>query len=181
MIKRRFLAMAATVFLLAACAAPAPPIQAPTASPIVTLISTPTPSPGFSRVENLSPYTPPAAAPRKYSEPVLAFIPADDYAEVYPYLGERGANQYSWQGENTMYGFADAAGEIICDPVYNGVTVVRNGGEFVYAAAQSTFAAGTNQNYDSHDGVSTVTVIGADGKFCGTYDAVCGRNSIYNL
>jgi len=112
---------------------------------------------------------------------VTAFVAADDYGAVYPYLGERGANQYSWQGKNTMYGFADAAGEIICDPVYNSVTVVRNGDEFVYVAAQNSFAAGTNQNYDSTDGVSTVTVIGADGKFCGTYDAVCGKNIIYKF
>lgn len=66
---------------------------------------------------------------RLSDEPITDFIPSEDYGMVTPFLGVE--NQFNNNEGQSLYGFMDKDGRIICDPVFDTAMVLDDGSIFV--------------------------------------------------
>ena len=77
---------------------------------------------------NLDAYTPGEKPQEVYTrasdEPMMAFVPGD-YGEIYPFLGSYNNNNFG--SRQHLYGFIDAQGKIICDPIFGYVYRLKDG------------------------------------------------------
>lgn|GEM_PF-4492539 len=78
----------------------------------------------FPRLEALPPFTPSEAPPRLHAAPMNEFIPGD-HGEILPFLGQLNMGDWGWATER--YGFIDAQGRIICDPIFDSVRLISYG------------------------------------------------------
>ena len=103
--------------------------------------------------------------PRIYDKPMLDFVPSGEYKAVYPYIGQ-GSGYYGF------YGFADANGRIICEPVYNNVSLVTYEDKSAYVVSRKVFPDGIDLEREDLGAVGLVAIISADGAFYAEYDDV---------
>ena len=61
---------------------------------------------------------------RASDEPILEFVPGD-YSEIYPFLGSYMSGSFG--NRQNLYGFIDAQGKIICDPIFTYPTRLKDG------------------------------------------------------
>jgi hypothetical protein len=88
----------------------------------------------FERVAGLESHARSEAPQRFHAEPVFEFI-AMDYGEIFPFLGEIIMDE--WGGAFERFGFINAAGQIICEPIFESIDKVSHGGRHVFVASSS--------------------------------------------
>ncbi|MCL1974774.1 MAG: WG repeat-containing protein [Firmicutes bacterium] len=144
-------------------------------------------SPFEERLAALAPYTPPLEPVHYYGGSVGEFIPSDEYGKVYPYIGKiqeaKPNGEGYWFPESCLYGFVDEKGQIICDPVYNSVTLLTYGDKAAYVIRKTSLKQGVPTNYFNWDyqewcnrinseWYEYYSVVSIDGSFFGQYDEV---------
>lgn len=173
--------------LLCACAEQ-PNSDAPTDAPPRTLQPkeiTITPG-GVAVHSDYSAYTPRTAgaadpATRLSDAPLPDLQAREDYGEIFPYVVRVGAGDY---GEELRYGFADAQGRVIADPVYLDVfckwNAERTQGLWVYRKLfVSDFTGSDGETY--HSGEEYYGFAALDGSFVSDccYARICAGNHIF--
>ena len=82
----------------------------------------------FSAYEQRDPNDP--LYTRLSPEPLTGLIPSEDYGTLYPFIGARQSylTENGYEGPKVdYYGFADASGRIIVDPVYTDIRLLSGG------------------------------------------------------
>lgn len=152
--KQALFLLAALVFLVTACGG------RPGASP-----SASSAAPGDIIMPNgplpQTAYEPPSPPPRRYAEITHTLIPRDDYGRIWPYVG---GYIVQWWISGDLIGLCDAAGRVICDPVYNRAEILEKDGKRLYKLTENLMDAGKD--------VSRVTLAALDGSWAHTYEAV---------
>ena len=141
-------------------------------------------SPSFlERLAAITPYTPPPEPEYYYGGSVGDFFPSDDYGRVYPYIGGvQNAKPHMegyWFNSSCLYGFVDESGRIICDPVYNGATLLTYGDKAAYVMRKCYYWESIPTSYwlAWDDNFSPTRkyyyiVVSLDGAFVGIYEDV---------
>lgn len=129
-----------------------------------------TPEAELSRIEDLPHYEPPMPPLRLHDEPQFDFIQSVDYGAVYPYIGQ--VVKANWGSDYPLYGFIDTEGRIICEPIYNVVSLMTYGEKSAYAVSRFVYPDGVNWSGENNGANGFWGVISADGSFYGKFDEV---------
>ncbi|MCL2436542.1 MAG: WG repeat-containing protein [Clostridiales bacterium] len=122
-----------------------------------------------SRIENL-PRFEASTPPRFHPEPVTQFIPMD-YGTIRPFLGQ--INQGEWGWTNERFGFIDGYGRIICDPIFNEVTLLSHEDRHAFVVSSRWVPTGDAiPAWERDDLEGFVAVISSNGSFFGMFDDV---------
>ena len=89
---------------------------------------------------------------RLSDDPITDFIPSEDYGMVTPFLGVE--NQFNNNEGQSLYGFMDKSGRIICDPVFDSAMMLDDGSIFVMQYVRDS---------DLPDGQAKMGLISKDG------------------
>ena len=132
--KKILLALLALALFLSACGGPAAE-STPTPEPTPTqrLEPTPTPEPTpsgplvYTDWSKLEPYQPKTAVyTRRYGDFTDTLIPAADYGPLVPFAGTPLTETWEgWSSDYNLYGLMTLAGEVVVDPVFTGVSRLR--------------------------------------------------------
>ncbi len=122
----------------------------------------------FSAYEQRDPNAP--LYTRLSPEPLKELIPSGDYGTLYPFIGARQSylTEDGYEGWKVdYYGFTDATGRIIVDPVYKNIELLR-GGE---GGTRLPFWILSKNNPDPNSSYSTCYAIASvDGSFVTDFD-----------
>ena len=121
----------------------------------------------FPRLANLTPFEA-DSAPRLHEGPVTEFIPGA-HGEIFPFPGQFNAGE--WGMTSVRYGFFDAYGRIICDPIFDEVVLISYGDQHAFVVSQN--GGGAIVRYGLNPSVEGFrAVIPADGSFIAKFDDV---------
>jgi len=98
---------------------------------------------------------------------ITEFIPGNDYGEIFPFLGQ--FNMGEWGLTFERYGFFDIYGRVICDPIFDTVTMITHGEHHAFVVSSNWTPEWAWQT-PSVDGFRAV--IPADGSFFRKFDDV---------
>ena len=141
--------------LLCSCKGTAPIIKIPLAEPPQAVPESP-PIPAYQK---------PQPPKRFYADIMLGMVPNDKYGRIYPYIGGLIGGRSSMENSPTLlYGFCDASGRIVCDPLYNDVEFIGKNGKGMYLARR---LKGAKPGSDWGD--YTYLYIAADGSWVEPY------------
>jgi|GEM_PF-2436284 len=130
----------------------APESDTPTPSASPEASAKPDPEPDFGLAAKSSVYLPNGAFPDStyksvpeskyfYDNVMPGLVANDGYGRIYPYLGGKTeGDNYSY---SDLYGFCDADGRIVCDPVYNRIAIFNIGGNSYYHCLKNGVVEGT--------------------------------------
>jgi hypothetical protein len=125
---------------------------------------------GFARLEGLPRFVVDAPPPRFHEGPVTEFIPMD-YGKILPFLGQQ--NQTEWYMTAELFGFIDAGGRIICDPVFSAVEKLTYGDRYAFVATSHWLEGGTASDASWWSNIESFkAVITSNGSFFGKFDDV---------
>ena len=119
-------------------------------------------------------YSHPSAPDRYYDNTVHELIPSTGYGRIWPYIGGYTmSNMGTW---SYHIGICDDAGRIICDPAYNDVSFIVNGGHKLYTFTKNE----VNRNGGRYEDTYPTTIAAVDGSWAETYEcALWAETSSY--
>jgi len=72
---------------------------------------------------------------RFYKDTMLGLVANNGYGRIYPYIG--GITRSSFYSSANLFGFCDASGRIVCDPVYNRIELAKMDSKSYYLCTKN--------------------------------------------
>ena len=109
-----------------------------------------------------TPYAPVPPPARYYAQTTLELIQGDNYGRIWPYIG--GYIESYWM-QSELIGLCDESGKIICDPAYNQVNIIEQGGKRLYRLVK-------NRRDEEGNDISGTTLAKLDGSWVHCYEDI---------